>query len=68
MNSTSIVDKTLLALEKTAHKYTESSQVKSFQKACISFDRLIEQGMIKKRGYNLLTIDEAHLHKQQFNA
>lgn len=49
MNNTSVVEKTLLILDDLTNKYVENSQVKAFQEASASFDKLIEQGVIKYR-------------------
>ena len=44
------------------NQYRESrSKVKQFEKASKNFDRLIEKGLAKKKGYNLMTIEKAHL-------
>ncbi len=48
-------------------KFDETQETKDFEKAIEEFERMVESGLVKKRGYTLMTIDDAHLHRATFN-
>ena len=45
-----------------------NQNVKNFQKANDEFMLLVKKGITELRGNNLLSIDEAHLNQNSFNA
>ena len=55
------------AIEIASIKFGADKGLKDFEKASKEFDELIEKGIARKRGYNLLTITENHLHRINFN-
>jgi len=48
-------------------KYKNNSVLKDFEEASKLFDKLVEKGLAKKRGNNLLSKDDFHLKKTSFN-
>lgn len=54
-------------LEKESSKYKDDSKIKEYEKAIENYKKLIEKGLTKHRGYNLITIDKAHLKRHSFN-
>jgi hypothetical protein len=54
-------------LTEQSEKYSDDPKIKEFEMASEEFSKLVEQGLAKRRGYTLLTIDQAHLHKVNFN-
>lgn len=58
--------KQVLPLEK---KWTNSEEVKKYQKISQEFDKLVEKGVVQKRGNHLLSATDAHVKSQVwFNA
>lgn len=55
------------ALQIAEEKFEGDNTVKQFEKASKEFEKLVELGIAKKRGYNLMTIDKAHLQSVGFN-
>lgn len=45
----------------------EDSKLDAYQRAIDFFEELKRQGLVKSRGYSLLTIDEVHLHRIPIN-
>lgn len=54
-------------LQTQEEKFHDDPQFKEFEKANEEFKNLIQKGIIKERGYNLLTIESAHLNDFHFN-
>lgn len=57
----------VIASESAKRLAEENNKLELFEKASANFEELIKRGLAKNRGYNLLTIDKAHLHKTSFN-
>jgi len=53
------------ALDKEGKRLQNDATLASFEQASIEFDKLVQSGIVKRRGYNLMTIDGKHL--QQFS-
>lgn len=62
-----ITDKLKETLKEQSEKLKDDKKVKEFEEASEEFDKLVESGIISKRGYTLLSIDEAHLRRSSFN-
>lgn len=45
-------------------KFENSDELKAFEKTNNEFEELVKQGLIKKRGNNILTTAESHLKPQ----
>ena len=45
----------------------DDDQIKELLKAAEQFNELVEQGFAQKRGYTLMTPDQVHLHRIDFN-
>jgi hypothetical protein len=54
-------------LKEQSAKHSKDHKLKEFEKASEEFSKLVKQGIAKRRGYTLLTIDQAHLHRVNFN-
>lgn len=52
-------------LKKEGKKLQNDATLASFEQASIEFEKLVQSGIVKRRGYNLMTIDGKHL--QQFS-
>lgn len=63
----SIVEKLQETLDKNSNTLETSEKVKEYEEGLSMFNDLIEEGKLKPRGYNLLTVDKAHLNRQVFN-
>lgn len=50
-------------LEKEKKRLQNDATLASFVKASIEFDKLVQSGVVKRRGYNLMTIEGKHLHQ-----
>jgi len=62
-----IINELLDIIEKETTKLKDDTAVKGYEKASAEFEDLVRKGFVQKRGYNLLTIGDAHLHKVFFN-
>lgn len=61
--------KLIIELEKLTKEFSSDEKVVEFEKTSLEFDELVKAGIIKKRGYNLLSLSEAHVKGQVwFNA
>lgn len=60
-NSLSLTQQLKKMIEDESSK--DNSTWQEYEKAMANFDDLIAKGIIKKRSYNLLSIDEAYLSK-----
>jgi hypothetical protein len=58
----SITDNLTMLLESKQKDLEKNTEFLSLEKAAIEFDLLVTQGIIKRRGYTLMTMDKAHLH------
>jgi len=54
-------------LEKETSKIKDGEGLKRFIEADKKFQELVERGITSKRGYNLLSFDDAHLKRSLFN-
>jgi hypothetical protein len=54
-------------LKEQSEKHSNDPKIKDYEKASEEFSKMVEQGITKRRGYTLLTIDKAHLYKPGFN-
>lgn len=54
-----------ITLSKEGKRLQDDLILASFEQASIEFDKLVQSGIVKRRGYNLMTIDGKHL--QQFS-
>jgi hypothetical protein len=54
-------------LEKESNKFKDDSTLTAFEKASIEFNKLVQNGVVKRRGYNLMTIEMKHLHQFSIN-
>lgn len=52
-------------LEKEGKRLQNDATLASFEQASVEFEKLVQSGIVKRRGYNLMTIDGKHL--QQFS-
>lgn len=60
-----IVENLKNTLEIEGKKLQNDATLASFEQASIEFDKLVQSGLAKRRGYNLMTIEGKHL--QQFS-
>ncbi len=60
-NNDFLISKELKTVIKEKEKNYNSEELRSFEEAIKDFEELINKGLIKKRGYNLITIEEKHL-------
>lgn len=59
------LEDTLLKEEK---KYQNDTKLASFEQASIEIEKLVKSGLLKKRGYNLMTIERKHLNRFSINS
>lgn len=64
---TSIEKKLKEALVSSTEKFKNSDMLNKFKEASNEFERLVELGIVKKRGNNLISITDTHLHKLNVN-
>ncbi len=62
----SILDDLLVVLKENLPTENEND-MRSLEKASEEFEKLVEQGLAKRRGYNLRTIQDTHLLKGYIN-
>ena len=56
-------------VESLKKKFAKDDKVNEFEKASDRFDELVEKGVARKRGYNLLSPTDEHIKiKVRFNA
>ncbi len=64
----SIEKQFLESVESLKKKFAGNDQVKAFEKTNEQFKELVEKGIVKKRGHNLLSPADAHVkNKVLFN-
>lgn len=55
-------------VESLRRKFAKDVKVNEFEKTSEQFDELVERGVVKKRGYNLLSPTDLHIKtKVRFN-
>lgn len=66
-----IDEKLMKILEQYAEEVSKSSEevkmIESFEKASVEFERLVEAGILRKRGYSVMTVSEALTQPIMFN-
>jgi ribosomal protein S20 len=55
-------------IEREERKFKNDDTMNSFKEASKEFDKLVEEGIVKRRGYNLITIEEKHLRQYSINS
>ncbi len=63
-----IIKKFEYTLLKKEKKYQNDTKLASFEQASIEFEKLVKSGLLKKRGYNLMTIERKHLNRFSINS
>jgi len=53
---------------KEEKKFNKDATLNSFKEASKRFDKLVEEGIVEKRGYNLMTIEKKHLYQYSINS
>lgn len=67
-NPMGTIEKNVISTVRTeTEKFKNDSKIKEFEKASAEFKSLIEKGLVKERGYNLLSVENAHLKGANFN-
>ncbi|MHB8260319.1 MAG: hypothetical protein ACYDCN_05860 [Bacteroidia bacterium] len=64
----SIENELLEVIKVESQKFQNNPKVLEYEKATVDFKKMVEQGLIKERGYNLQTVESAHLNRVSFNA
>lgn len=62
-----IINNVKTTLENESEKFKNDATLLSFEQATIEFNKLVQSGIVKKRGYNLMTIENKHLHQISLN-
>ena len=62
-----IVENLQQTIKKIEHSFENNSKLKEFEKASIQFEELVKKGLVQRRGYNLMSITDMHLHRLEFN-
>ena len=65
---TKIINDLKQAIVQEERRLKDDNILNSFKEASKEFDRLVEDGIVKRRGYNLITIEEKHLHRYSINS
>ena len=65
---TKIINDLKETIEQEERRLKDDNILNSFKEASKEFDRLVEDGIVKRRGYNLITIEEKHLHRYSINS
>lgn len=63
----SIINDINIAIQISMEKYIKDETIKEFEDAYKEYLILVEKGLTKMRGYNLMTITDIHLHRLNFN-
>lgn len=50
-------------LRKLEEMFSEDNKAKTLEESLQKFNDLVEKGIIKRRGYNLLSISDAHMKR-----
>jgi len=64
---TKIEEELTIAIENSNKKFKDEVLLNQFEKALEEFERLVSLGIAKKRGNNLISITDTHLHKSNLN-
>lgn len=56
------------SIKQEGERLKSSETLASFEKASLEFEKLVERGIAKKRGYNLMTIETKHLSQFSINS
>ncbi|TVR77813.1 MAG: hypothetical protein EA412_10060 [Chitinophagaceae bacterium] len=56
------------AIKKSEIKFKGSELIDKYEDALKKFEELVDKGVAKKRGNNLISITDLHLHKSLFNS
>ena len=62
-----IVNKVIETIQEQAHQFENDPDIKELEIANSEFKNLLKAGVVKERGYNLLTVESAHLIAMRFN-
>lgn len=65
---TNLTKKLEKVLEKEKARLEKEETLEKFEKAAEEFEEMIKKGLVKRRGYNLMTIDNKHLNGCTFNS
>jgi hypothetical protein len=63
-----IENKLIESIKNETERFENDPKVKEFEKAYSEFKTLVIEGIVKERGYNLLSIETSHLNGVNFNA
>jgi hypothetical protein len=63
-----IVKKLENTLEKEGKRLQDDATLASFEHASVEFEKLVQSGIVKRRGYNLMTIEGKHLQQFSINS
>lgn len=55
-------------IKKDLHKHESDQEVKAFIEADRKFQEMVKKGLAKRRGNNLLSIEDGHLKRYTFNS
>lgn len=55
-------------IKKDLHKHESAQEVKAFMEADRKFQEMVNKGLAKRRGNNLLSIEDSHLKRYAFNS
>lgn len=55
-------------LEQESIKFKNDKNIDLFIAASIEFEKLVKDGLVVKRGYNLITVDNKHLKHSYINS
>lgn len=55
-------------IEASIKNFEGNELLVQYEDASKKFEDLVKKGLVKKRGYNLLSITESHLHRSRFNS
>lgn len=62
------IDKKVLnTIENVKDQFSESKFIGKYEQAIIDFEELIAKGLATRRGNQLISITESHLHRTPFN-
>jgi hypothetical protein len=56
------------ALDSYRKATKDTARLKEFEKALAKYNKMVQKGLAKKRGYNLATIEDCHLFNVSFNS
>lgn len=62
-----IVENFKKVLKKEGIVFKDDNTLAAFERASLEFENLVKRGLVKRRGYNLMTIDKKHLYFSNFN-